>query len=427
MSISRRHLLGGIAATAVLSACGSNSGGVDNGSANASSRTGTAKLTQWYHEYGEKGVRDAVQRYAADYKKSEVSVKWNPGDAYMKLLSTTLLSGSGVPDVFESENGATLDMIQQGQVTDLTELIGDDKDKFSSRVLDRMTLDGKIYAIPMAVDMQMLYYRPSLLEKAKVSAPKTFAELAEAAKAVKTDSMGGFFAGNDGGLGVLANQIIWSSGMEQLNSERTDLGFLEKEFFDAVTAFREFFTSGALLHSASKDWFDASPFINEETAMQWGGLWSLNDVKKKWGEDVGAVAFPAFGSTGRPSVPFGAFGSCVATVGANNDVEAAKAFNRWLWIDQTDKQVDFADSYGTHVPARTDLVSQATQISEGVGKQAATMVDECGHASDLYWTSAIAEAFNAALTNVVKKGAEPRKAFDQVRRTARTELERVKK
>ena len=149
MSISRRHLLGGIAATAVLSACGSNSGGVDNGSANASSRTGTAKLTQWYHEYGEKGVRDAVQRYAADYKKSEVSVKWNPGDAYMKLLSTTLLSGSGVPDVFESENGATLDMIQQGQVTDLTELIGDDKDKFSSRVLDRMTLDGKIYALSL--------------------------------------------------------------------------------------------------------------------------------------------------------------------------------------------------------------------------------------------------------------------------------------
>ena len=194
MSISRRHLLGGIAATAVLSACGSNSGGVDNGSANASSRTGTTKLTQWYHEYGEKGVRDAVQRYAADYKKSEVSVKWNPGDAYMKLLSTTLLSGSGVPDVFESENGATLDMIQQGQVTDLTELIGDDKDKFSSRVLDRMTLDGKIYAIPMAVDMQMLYYRPSLLEKAKVSAPKTFAELTEAAKAVKTDSMGGFLS-----------------------------------------------------------------------------------------------------------------------------------------------------------------------------------------------------------------------------------------
>ena len=55
------------------------------------------------------------------------------------------------------------------------------------------------------------------------------------------------------------------------------------------------------------------------------------------------------------------------------------------------------------------------------------MVDECGHASDLYWTSAIAEAFNAALTNVVKKGAETRKAFEQVRRTARTELERVKK
>ncbi len=434
MNFSRRHFIGaatGLAAAAVLTACGSNSGGVSTGSGSSSasggSSSGSGKLIQWYHEYGENGVQEAVNRYAKDYKDAAVTVKWNPGSDYMKLVATTLLSGNGIPDVFESENGATLDMIQQGQVVDLTDVVGDDKDKFSKPVLDRMTYQGKIWAVPQVVDMQMLYYRKSVLEKAKVEPPKTFADLAAAAKAVKTSAMGGFFAGNDGGLGVLADLFIWSAGFDQLNSDDTDLAFMESNFFDAVNAYRDFSTSGGLLTSASKDWFDGSPFINGETAMQWTGLWALNDIKKKWGDDFGVLPFPAFGSAGRQAVPFGAYGSCAAAKGADNNVEGAKKFIKWLWVDQTDKQVDFANSYGTHIPARTDLVSKASQISDGAGKEAADFVDKFGHASDLLWTTTISDSFNAALTNVIKKKADAKKEFAAVQKTAQSELKRIKK
>ena len=431
MNLSRRHFFGAatsLAAAAVLSACGSNSGGVDTGSSSSAAASGgSGKLIQWYHEYGEMGVLEAVKRYAKDYKDASVTVKWNPGTDYMKLLATTLLSGNGIPDVFESENGATLDMIQQGQVADLTDVIGDDKDKFSKPVLDRMTYQGKIWAIPQVLDMQLLYYRKSVLEKAKVDPPKTFADLVKAAKAVKTSDMGGFFAGNDGGLGVLANFFIWSAGFEQLNDEGTDVGFMESNFFDAVNAYRDFSTSGGLLTSASKDWFDGSPFVNGETAMQWTGLWALGDIKKKWGDDFGVLPFPAFGDKGRQAVVFGAYGSCVAAKGASSNVEGAKKFNKWLWVDQTDKQVDFANSYGTHIPSRTDLVSTASQISSGPGKEAADFVDKMGHASELLWTSTIGDAFNAAVTNVVKKKADAKKEFASVQKTAQNELKRIKK
>ena len=431
MNFSRRHFITGatgLAAAAVLSACGSNSGGVSTGSnASASGGSGSAKLIQWYHEYGEKGVQDAVNRYAKAYKNADVTVKWNPGTDYMTLLATTLLSGNGVPDVFESENGATLDMIQKGQVVDLTDTIGDSASKFSKPVLERMTYQGKIYAAPQVVDMQMLYYRKSVLEKAKVEPPKTFADLVKAAKAVRTNTMGGFFAGNDGGLGVLANMLVWSAGFDQLNSDDSDLGFMESNFLDGVNAYRDFYASGALLTSASKDWFDGSPFVNGETAMQWTGLWALNDIKKKWGDDFGVLPFPAIGSTGRQSVPFGAYGSCAAAKGASNNVSGAKAFIKWLWVDQTDKQIDFANSYGTHIPARTDLVSQASQIASGASRDAAEFVDKLGHASGLLWTSTISDAFNAALTNVVKKKANAKTEFAAVQKTAQSELKRIKK
>lgn len=430
MNLSRRHLLTastGLAAAAVLTACGSNTGGVSTGSGSSSASGGSGKITQWYHEYGEKGVQQAVNRYAGAYKDATVTVKWNPGTDYMKLLGTTLLSGSGIPDVFESEYGATLDMILKNQVVDLTDVIGSDKSKFSQPVLDRMTLDGKIYAIPQAVDMQLLYYRRSVLEKAKVDPPKTFEELVAAAKAVRTNDMGGFFAGNDGGLGVLGNLIIWGAGFDQLNDDHTDLAFMEQEFFDAVTAYRDFFRSGALLTAASKDWFDGSPFANGETAMQWGGLWSLSDISKKWNDDFGVIPFPAFGSSGKQAVPFGAYGCCVAARGANNDVDAAKAFAKWLWVDQTDKQVDFANSYGTHIPSQPALTDKCSQIATGAGKDAAEMVDKYGKAPSLFWTSKISDTYSAALTNVIKKGAEPKAEFTKVQTAARAELKRVGK
>ena len=44
------------------------------------------QLSQWYHEYGEDGVEDAVKRYAAAYPDATVTVKWNPGD-YEKLVA----------------------------------------------------------------------------------------------------------------------------------------------------------------------------------------------------------------------------------------------------------------------------------------------------------------------------------------------------
>ncbi|AOG27593.1 ABC transporter substrate-binding protein [Cutibacterium avidum] len=430
MIFSRRHFLSasaGLATAAVLTGCGSNTGSVSTGSKSSAASGGSGKIVQWYHEYGEKGVQQAVNRYAKDYKDATVTVKWNPGTDYMKLLSTTLLSGSGIPDVFESEYGATLDMIQKGQVVDLTDTIGDAKSKFSKPVLDRMTLDGKIYAIPQVVDMQLLYYRKSALEKAKLSAPTTFEQLVETAKAVKTKEMGGFFAGNDGGVGVLGNLLIWASGFDQLNDAHTDVAFMEQAFFDAVAAYRDFYKSGALLTAASKDWFDASPFTNGETAMQWGGLWSLGDISKKWKDDFGVIPFPAIGKSGKQAVPFGAYGSCVAAKGASNDVEAAKKYAKWLWVDQTDKQVDFANSYGTHIPSQPDLTDKCSQINNGAGKAAAEMVDKHGKAASLFWTSKISDAYSAALTNVVKKGADPKSAFAGVQSTAKAELKRVNK
>jgi multiple sugar transport system substrate-binding protein len=432
--LPRRRFLSGLGASALvaglgsagLAGCGSNTGRPDAGSSSSASGGGSAgtrpALSQWYHEYGEDGVEAAVKRYAAAYEPASITVRWNPGD-YDKLASAALLTAD-VPDVFEYGNGPTLDMIKAGQVVDLTEVLGDAASQFSKPVLDAMTWEGKVYAIPQTVDMQMVFYRKSVLEKAGVAPPQTFADLVAAAKAVRTKDMGGFFAGNDSGVAVLASMLVWAAGKEQLNADQTGIGFDDADGYAAFAAYRDLATSGALVKSASADWFDASPLTNGETAMQWTGLWTLPDVQEALGDDFGVLPFPAIGANGRPAVPFGSYGSIVSAKG--KDPEAAKAFVTWLWVDSEADQVDFSNSYGTHIPAKPSLVPQATKIATGAGAEAAKFVDELGHAPSKLWTPTLSNALTSALTRVITKDADPRSEIQQVAATAKTEIARAK-
>ena len=424
-NFSRRNFLtiaGAAVATGALAACGSNKGAV--GSSSSSSAVGSTgpALTQWYHEYGEAGTQDAVKKYAAAYDKAKVTVKWNAGD-YAKLLNAALLT-TEVPDVFESEMGPSIDMIQAGQVADLTDVIGDAKSRFNPALIDRMTFKDKIYGIPQVVDMHLLYYRKSILEKAGVQPPKTFDELVAVANKVKTKDMGGLFVGNDG-IGPMASVLLAASGNDWFDAAKAGAGFLNEDFYKALITFRDFSASGGLLASASKDWYDGSPFANGETAMQWGGLWSMTDIQKALGDDFGVLPFPSIGAKGKQSTLFGTFGACVAAKGKN--VDAAKQYAKWLWVDQTESQIDFANAYGTHVPAQPELVAKCSKLVSGPGADAAQILADFGHpASDILWSGAMGAAYTAAVSNVLKKKAEPAKEFATVGTTIASELKRIK-
>lgn len=423
MAIPRRGFLtltGGIAAAAGLSACGSNTGRPEPG---ASDSPGGPKpqLSQWYHEYGEDGVQEAVKKYAAAYPDATVTVQWNPGD-YEKLVSSALLTDDA-PDVFEYANGPTLDMIKAGQALDLTELLGDAKSQFTQSVLDAASWEGKIYAIPQTVDMQMLFYRKSALDAAGVTPPTTIEELITATSAVKTKDMGGFYAGTDGGIGVLNSMVIWAAGQTQISADQTTIGFDNADGYNAFAKFAELAGADGFVPSASGDWSTASPFVNGETAMQWSGLWILPEVTEALGDDFGVLPFPAVGSAGKQAVVFGAFGACVNAKGKNPD--AAKEFVRWLWVDQENDQLEFSNAFGTHIPAKTALVAKADKVASGAGAEAAKFVAELGHAADKLWTPAIQQSMVAALTNVVQKKADPKTEIATVAEKAKADIKRL--
>ena len=115
---------------------------------------------------------------------------------------------------------------------------------------------------------------------------------------------------------------------------------------------------------APNDWYAADAFNKDLTAMQWTGLWTFPDIVKAVGDDFGVLPWPKFSATvGAQSVPIGAYGSAVSAKSKN--VDAAKAYVKWLWVDQTADQLDFAQSYGFHVPARKSLADKGLKYIDG--------------------------------------------------------------
>ncbi|MFE7114954.1 ABC transporter substrate-binding protein [Streptomyces sp. NPDC057654] len=424
MTISRRRLLtsGGSIALAggLVAACGSNTGREGGGS------SGAPALSQWYHQYGEAGAEQAVKRYAAAYRKAKVTVQWRPGN-YDQQTAAALLTDSG-PDVFEV-NGPSLDQIRGGQVVDLTDLVsGDVRGDFNSTVLAPKIYDGKVWGIPQVVDTQLLYYRKSLLSAAGVQPPDTLDALVDAAKQLTEKLKGkktkGLFLGNDGGVGVLGGTPLFAAGLS-LITEDGKTGFDDPAAARVLGKVHRLYAEKSLLLGAPADWSDPSAFIQGLTAMQWSGLWALPQIKKALGDDFGVLPFPKDGAGGKPAVPVGAYATAVSA--RSKDKAAAKAYAKWLWVDRTDYQEDFALSYGFHIPARTSLAKKAERLRDGAAADAVRLATEYGYAEPLLWTPAAKVAYQDALSRVIKDGANPESELRAVVRKTNTELRRVRK
>ncbi|MET9227075.1 sugar ABC transporter substrate-binding protein [Lentzea sp. NPDC003310] len=405
--ISRRRLLSLAGASALLAACGSNTG-----------RGNGTNLQQWYHAYGEPGVQQAVERYAKAYAKTPVDVQWNPGD-YDSKLATSLLSGTG-PDVFEST--PQISSVRAGQLEPLDDVFGDAKSDFTASILATHTVDGKIYGVPQAVDMQMLFYRKSLFAAAGVQPPSTVDELVDAARRLTSGSVKGLFAGNDGGGGVLGGPALWSAGLDYVRDHQ--VGFDDPRAAVAIGKLRELYTSGSLLLGAVKDWAEPDAFTQGLVAMQWTGLWAVPAVQKALGDDFAVLPFPSLDGSGRPSVPVGAFGAMVNA--KSSRVAEAKDFVRWLWIEKTDYQEDFNLSYGFHIPPRTSLAAKASKLTTGAAADAVKFVQDNAKASNPPdWTSVMRTAFNDAVSRVVRDGAPAESELRGAAGVARDELKRL--
>jgi multiple sugar transport system substrate-binding protein len=366
------------------------------------------KISQWYHQYGEEGTEQAARRYAEEYTKQfpnvVVEVVWQPANYEDAVLPNALLTDQG-PDVYESH--LTIAMVKAGQVEPLDDLYTEEvKADFNPVGLAANTVDGKIYGVKMIDDMGLLYYRKSLLSEKGVNPPTTMDEVIAAAKALDTGRVKGLFLGNDGGIDALHQIAPWSAGSDFVDANTNKIIFNNDRTVLAYQKVKELNDTGALLLGAPTDWWDPSAFTQGLAAMQWTGLWAMPGIIKGVGDDFGVVPWPALDANGKPATFWAGWSEFVNPKGENKQIQAAKDFVKWLWIDRTDLQQDWSLSYGFHVPPRKSAADTAEPLKSGPASEAVKFLNDYGRVVPPQWTAAMRTIVLTHLTNIVKNGAD---------------------
>ena len=198
----RSRFLAGIAVAAMLAAAGCGGGGGDGGDGGDNSGGGGQEdnaLTIWTTE-------DIADRVDAQKKILDAWAQKN--GATVKLvaiaedqLTTVLTSAAAANDLPDAIAALSLNGMNQLRTDDLVDpdaakevVDGLGADTFFKRTLELTSVDGEQIAVPSDGFSNLLFYRKDLFQAAGLPEPKTYADIQNAAKALKKGKTAGIVA-----------------------------------------------------------------------------------------------------------------------------------------------------------------------------------------------------------------------------------------
>jgi multiple sugar transport system substrate-binding protein len=382
-------------------------------------------IEQWYHAYGEAGVEEAVYRYAKQYQEVKpnvtVNVTWMPD---YSAVAAARLAGTA-PDLVEQNPGPTLDDVKNGYVAPWDDVLSaEEKADFNQGWLARNTMKGAIYALLMCTDTEANTYRKSLFTEAGITAePATMADFTAAAKACTKGAVKGLFLGNDGGLDNFYTMYLIRSAGGVLIDKDLKPGFVTQAVADALLEFKKLATSDALLIGAPTDWWDPSPFNDGLCAIQQQGLWAFPAIQKKFADDWDCFPWPAAAAGVGSPVTYS--GGWAETANPKSKVLAeAKAYARWLWVENTDIQVDFNLAYGFHVPPRASVAKNAKALQSGPAAKVVANL-KYAHTPPAEWNNVMNTALDEVIKGVCVDNVEPMEALQTAADKVTAEMKNV--
>jgi raffinose/stachyose/melibiose transport system substrate-binding protein len=135
---------------------------------------------------------------------------------WIEKLRVSLENQTG-PDIMgEVDTGANLNaLVATGEVMDLTDLYAERgwNEILPQSLIDSVTVDGRIYAIPQIVDSVGMFYNQDIFNQLGLSIPTTYEEYLQLQQTLKDNGYYGFTMGLAGGwpAALMTSQYIYSS------------------------------------------------------------------------------------------------------------------------------------------------------------------------------------------------------------------------
>lgn len=416
------------AASLALAACSGGRGGTENktdkdgGSSMAATEmdlkaVDASKATQvdvmtWWEAGSEKlGLEALVKVFLEQFPNVEfnnAAIAGGGGSQAKQKLAADL-AAKNPPDTFQAHAGAELtDYIAAGQITDVSALYDEFelRKAFPATLLDRLTVDGKIYSVPSNVHRaNVVWANPAVLKEVGIDPTKVpatidawIADMEKIKAAGKTPITVGMAWTQ---VHLLETILLADLGVEKYNglwdgTTKWDSADVTRALnhFDAIMKL-----SDPALHN--EDWQPAlQPVIEGKAAYNVMGDWALaayDESGKKSGTDY--IYFPVPGTEGVFDFLADSF---TVPVGAKN-IEGTKA---WLKaISSPEGQVAFNTVKGS-IPARSDLSAEDIAKFSEYQQNAMKSFGEDTIVSSLAHGAAVPAPVSSQISDVTKKFTE---------------------
>ena len=393
-----------------MSACGGSGSSSDD-----------KTITFWHNASAGEG-RQYWENLAKSFESAnpgtKVEVQAIQNEDFAGKLQTAMQDPASGPDVFMSLGGAkTQEMIDAGQVMDLTDKISDTVKTDMKTTLSAATFDGKVYGVPVSVEPGGMWYSKDLFKKAGVSdVPATYEDLLADAKKLKDSGIDAIALGAKDAWPA-AHWYYWLV-LRECSSEVYDKSVQDHDFsnecwvnagkklqeLNDLKAFNDGFLTTTAQQGANSS---AGLLANHKAAMELMGAWEPGVLKaltpdQKPMADLGFFAFPEVaGGEGEPGALMGGVTYfCVNPKASQTSIDFVN------YMGEKKNQEDYAKAFST-IPASEPARGVVTDESL---KQVIEYLDKAP-SMQLWMDTAlgtnIGNALNAAVVNMLSGQGSP--------------------
>lgn len=345
-------LLIGAMVASMLTGCGSNGGSSDSSDSKADSSSetmtimmngsdsdafmeGYRKIVDGFNESNEYGVKVEIQNITnADYKT--------------KL--TTMMASDSEPDIiFTWPLGYLENFVNGDKVISIQKYLDEDEDwknSFNGGILEPLTYDGEVYAIPTQQCTAIMYYNKAIFDKYGLEVPTTYDEYVQVCDTLKENGVTPVALASTADDAWLVSQYIQQlsdgiKGEDIFNSIKDGTGKWNDEgMVEAGKLFQEEVNKGYFedgFTGVSREEAQLQ-FANGQTAMYFNGCWEISNLDKKENaaeaENISCFLMPAVNEE-YAGVEVGSVDASYAITKNCKNVDAAVALLKYMTNEES--------------------------------------------------------------------------------------------
>jgi raffinose/stachyose/melibiose transport system substrate-binding protein len=404
--------------------------GCAGGDAGGGASDGQGTLTLWTNAMEGRGAqywKDAAKAFQALHPDVTIKVQSVQNEDLDGKLQNALNSNSA-PDIFLQRGGGKMramvdaDQIRALDVTDA------DRANVGEAALEGVSIDGKVYAMPLDTQPEGIYYSKSLFEKAGItSPPTTMEELKDAVAKLKAIKVAPIAVGAKDAWPAAHwyyNFALRECSQEAMQEAAASLTFDDPCWTEAGEDLADLletdpFQKGFLTATSQQGAGSSAGLIaNRKAAMELMGTWNPGVIAdltpdKKPLPDLGWFPFPAVpGGKGDPTAVMGGAGGYSLSKNAPDEALAFLQF-----VVTKEQQEAYAEAFDT-VPVNKEAQGVVTEPYNISALQAFNKAAYSMQFLDIVYGQNVGNAMNVAVVNLLAGKGSAADIVEDVRAAA---------